>query len=145
MESLLEFLRNERVKWANLCTVTSIRPIINSSTTEIRSGSRGRPKISLDMDQGAILRGMHFKWNAIANLLGVSRATLHRKCKEAGYVDTFETEISAEDLQSIVCELKEQFPDAGERMLAGFIRAQGIHVTRERLRFAGALWKGALS
>ena len=55
---------------------------------------------------------------------------------ELAVLDTLQTVVSDEDLQLLVSELKLQFPDAGECMLSGFIRARGIHVSRDKLRCA---------
>ena len=46
------------------------------------------------------------------------------------------SDISDDQLRDIVNTIKEHHPRAGEVMVQGHLRAQGVHVQRERLRSA---------
>lgn len=83
------------------------------------------------------MKTIGLSWNEIAKLFGISRILLYLKSKEAGILKHFHySEISDEDLQDQVLEIKEEMPDIGERMIDGTLRSFGIHVQRRRLREA---------
>ena len=51
-------------------------------------------------------------------------------------VDSPYTEVSDEDLQSLIREFRVDYPDVGESMAAGLLRSRGFRVQRARIRFA---------
>lgn len=51
-------------------------------------------------------------------------------------VDSPYTEISMEDLRSLIREFKMDNPGIGESMAAGLLRSRGYKVTREKIRSA---------
>ena len=67
----------------------------------------GRPNLSLDMDVVVFLRSMHFNWVDIAQMLGVSRSTLYRRCKAFGIYD-LENEkcLSYTDVLPVIQQIK---------------------------------------
>ena len=78
-----------------------------------------------------------FKWAQIAEIFGTSHMTLYRKRRELGLLNEERfSDISDSDLKDIVSSLKNKLPDCGERMVSGFLRAQGIFIPRCRLRIA---------
>lgn len=102
-----------------------------------RTGRRGRPSFVLDSEQVVQLRCMGFHWEQIANIVGVSVRTLHRKRKEADINDARQfSAISDEELCSQLAEIKLEFPDVGERMALGIFRSKGMIIPRRRIREA---------
>lgn len=102
-----------------------------------RSGFVGRPRVVLNLVQVEFLRSWRFSWTRIAYTLCISRTTLWRRLKEAGYdfsIDGRFTQISDDSLIKEIERIKETFPDYGERMVIGCLRSNGIHVPRHRVR-----------
>ena len=52
-----------------------------------KSGSRGRPCLKIPVEMLQELRGLGFTWTRIAEMLGVSRWTIHRRIAEYGLED----------------------------------------------------------
>ena len=105
---------------------------------KVRSGGRGRPHYIIQREQIQFLRELHFTWTQIASLFGVCRKTLYTIRMQLGMVD-FEsayhfTAISDQDLQAQVARIKRVMPDAGQTMVRGMLRSQGIHVSITRIR-----------
>lgn len=61
----------------------------------------------------------------------------YRKRVEFGLVDPPDSAaVSDEELMSIIEELRHDYPDIGESMAVGYLRAKGYRVTRARVRNA---------
>lgn len=118
-------------------TVQVPSPLMFKTTPTFSSGGRGRPKFNIDVDQVIQLRCIGYKWNAIADFLGVSVRTLHRRRQEANIGEFVSyTDISDEEICRQLLLLKEEFPDIGERIAIGLFRSKGIIIPRRRLRHA---------
>ena len=101
-----------------------------------RTGLVGRPRLVLNLVQVEFLRTWRFSWTRIAFTLCISRTTLWRRLKEAGYEfgnDKF-TNVSDEELGEEIKSIKENFPECGERMVIGILRSKGFFVPRHRVR-----------
>ena len=96
-------------------------------------GRRGRPKFSISRNQLQYLSSLSFNWNEISNLIGVSRMTLYRRRREFDLLSDG-APISDTDLQRELRRKRRQFPEMGETMILGCMRAQGYKVTRDRVR-----------
>ena len=95
----------------------------------------GRPRVVIDIEEVELLRCLRFRWTKIAELLGVSRATLYRRLEEEGiWYDLSFTNISDRDLDATVEAIKEYHPNDGEVLMAGHLVSRGIFVPRVRLR-----------
>lgn len=102
---------------------------------DLHCSSPGRPLIPVDIDDVQFLRGLHFSWTKIAEILGISRATLYRRLEEEGISrDTSYTNIDDADLDRIIESIKQEHPNDGERMMAGHLVRHGIMVPRARMR-----------
>lgn len=96
---------------------------------------RGRPRIAVDIEEVEFLRSLRFRWNQVASILGVSRSTLYRRMREEGIREDLQfSDISDEDLDAIVTEIKAEHPNDGEVLLAGHMAVRNICVQRTRLR-----------
>ena len=116
----------------NDCTVPPI--CIPSSTTQHYSGFRGRPTILLNLETVELLRSSGYTWDEIASSLQVSRTTLWRRLNEANYEIKRFTDISDDELDSILRELQINYPNCGQQLLQGYLRQRGVIVQRRRLR-----------
>jgi hypothetical protein len=115
-------------------------PVVNrclQSGTFLKTGQRGRPSFDIDIDQVIYLKCLGFKWKQIANLIGVSVCTLHRRRQEYNVGEILQfTMISDEELCSQLTEIKKELPDVGERMIVGILPSKGLLVQRQRVRQA---------
>lgn len=78
---------------------------------------------------------LQLSWTNIANLYGINRRTLYRKRVELGIPDKYSL-LTDEELLLEVSTIKDEMPQAGEKLLAGILSSQGIHVPRRRIREA---------
>ena len=102
-----------------------------------RSGLVGRPRLAVNLVQVEFLRSWRFSWTRIAFTLCISRTTLWRRLKEAGYdfgTDGRFSDISEDSLKEEILVIKDNFPACGERMVIGCLRSKGIFVPRHRVR-----------
>ena len=90
--------------------------------------------VDVDMGEVEALRGLNYSWTEIAEILGVSRATLYRKLAEAGVSTDDYSPISDSDLDNIVMGIKRDHPHDGEVLIQWHLLHKSIRVTRERLR-----------
>ncbi len=113
------------------------------STTCISShtaytGCRGRPKILLSTQYVYGLRELGFSWTNISKILGVSRRTLYSRRLEMGLIGSGDpyglSDISDQELDAMVCDIKKYMPYIGIRMVQGTLRARGTRVPQYRVR-----------
>ena len=93
----------------------------------------GRPKSEVYQE---VVRYLRFSWSKIADILGISRATLYRRLDEWQLSrDAYYSAISDGDLDRLVCEVKvRQNPNIGEVMLVAALKVRNVWVQRMRLR-----------
>ena len=96
----------------------------------------GRPRFDISRQQLEYLSSMNFSWTQIADLLGVSRMTIYRRRHEFGLLSDPYTTIDDGQLRSTIRDLRTQFPEIGESIMWGHLRAMRFHVQRERVRRA---------
>ena len=94
--------------------------------------SSGRPKVFVDRDKLEFLRSVHFMWEEISAILGVSVKTLQRRAKEWS-IRTYCT-ITDSMLDGIISRTLHDFPRAGEAMMRGYLLSINVHVQRHRIR-----------
>lgn len=94
--------------------------------------STGRPKIIVDKEQIKVLRPLHMTWEEISLIMGVSVKTLQRRARECN-IKRF-SDISDRELDVIMANCLEDFPQAGQVMLQGHMISLDLHIPRERLR-----------
>lgn len=75
-----------------------------------------------------------FKWTKIATILGISRSTLYRRLEENQIPTSDETPVTEQQLDEVICSIKEEHPNDGERLICGHLTRMGIKVTREAVR-----------
>lgn len=128
-----------------------------STTTIVHTGRVGRPRI--EIDQSILTAGLGMRGSTnLASVFGVSSRTVRRRALEYGiaepgppvYVDV-ETEdgsiqrqyssctgpmsdISDEEIDSIMQNVLAEFPNFGRRMIAGHFKNLDYHISRKRLQ-----------
>ena len=70
----------------------------------------------------------------VASVLRISRPTLYKLMRECNVRHTKFCNISDEELDTTICEIKVEHPHIGEVMLNGHLRTRNIVVQRRRLR-----------
>ena len=100
--------------------------------------ARGRPRFDVRPEQIAYLRSMSFTYSQIADLLGVSRMTVYRRCSEFSVTDlrSRENRMSDTDVNRIVREIRLEHHSLGETMVMGRLQSMRCNVTREQVRQA---------
>ena len=96
----------------------------------------GRPKCEVNQEEVEYLRSLRFSWSKIANIIGISRATLYRRLDEWQLPrEAYYSSISDSDLDQLVCRIKvQQNPNIGEVMLMAALKVRNVWVQRARLR-----------
>ena len=105
-----------------------------------QSYSVGRPPLPVDRECLAYLRSLNFTWAEVSSVLGVSSRTLQRRANEWN-ISRF-TVIANQALDHEIYQIKLNFPNSGEVMIAGHLLSRGIHVQRQRLRDSLARLRG---
>ena len=85
---------------------------------------RGRPVKLVNEDLLRYLRGLNFTWEAISYILGVSSKTIQRRAKTWN-ITSFDS-LTDSDLDRIVLTILSQFPQSGEVMVCGHLRAMKV-------------------
>ncbi|XP_060784626.1 uncharacterized protein LOC132891580 [Neoarius graeffei] len=101
----------------------------------MEQGARGRPKTLISDEQISSLLELSFPVPTIADLLGVSIRTVRRRMEEFNLsVRASYSNLSNEQLDGIVSEIKTRMPRAGYRMMKGALEAEGHKVQWDRIR-----------
>lgn len=111
------------------------------ATGHTSTSRRGRPPLPVDRDCVAYLRSLNFTLLEISSVLGVSSRTLQRKAQEWN-ISRF-TVISDESLDHEIYQIKRDFPNSEEVMIAGHLLSRSIHVQRQKLRDSLARLRGS--
>ncbi len=96
----------------------------------------GRPKIWINPSAIRLLREQGLDWTKIASLFGVSTKTIDRRRKECNIPDDFVgyTDITDNELDDLMKELRYHQPFAGQIILMGILKSKGFRIHRQRLR-----------
>ena len=99
------------------------------------TGSVGRPKFEISKDQLEHLVEYELKTPDIAEALGVSVSTIKRRLREFNISSRATlTEISDDDLDSVLRSIHTEFPNAGYRRVLSQLILRGIKVPQRRVR-----------
>ena len=96
------------------------RPVI-----KIMAEAQGRPRKEVDKEELRYLRQtLGYTWKEVSALLGVSSKTLQRRAAEWGICKY--TRISDNSLDEEVDDILGQFPNSGEVMINGHLKARNV-------------------
>ena len=93
----------------------------------------GRPKYDIIASYLQDLRVSGMSWNAITRYLGVSESTIYRRRDDFKIIDSW-TDISDEELDSVILDILSNTPGADETYVIGGICSKGIWVQRWKVR-----------
>ena len=97
----------------------------------------GRPRAVISQEQLLYLRSLNFSWTNIADILGVSRATIFRRRRELGLQESdIMRPMDDVELRMFVGQVREEFPNIGESLVIARLHSVGYHVPRARVRSA---------
>ena len=99
-----------------------------ADSARLTSDSRGRPKLYVDREKLEFFRSLHFSWEEISAILGISSKTLQRRAREWN-IQAFST-LSDSELDGIVGQYMLRFPNCGEAMLRGHLHSNSLHIQR---------------
>lgn len=143
LSQLLDCVREISVEWQAHFDQLQMNSstTLHSNTSYQLSRSRhtngpGRPRFDITKEQLEYLSSMSFSWSQIGMLLGVSRMTVYRRRVEFGLLYSPESNISNDELISVVHSMRCDHPEIGETMAWGRLRSLGYQITRERVRHA---------
>ena len=87
------------------------------------------------MEEVEYLRSLRFSWTKIAEIIGISRRTLYRQLDEWNLPqDIHYSDITDNDLDTLVREVKGENPTSGEVLLMPQLHIRGVRIQRSRLR-----------
>ena len=116
----------------NTCSVTS--STISPQQHVLHTGTKGRPRLIVNIEQVELLRSSGFTSEEVAQILGISRTTCWRRFQELGIPLCKYTDISDHDLDLQVRDIQSNNPNIGVSMLQGYLKSQGVIVQRCRAR-----------
>ena len=106
----------------------------------IFSGERGRPKYNISREQLELYLHYGFSLSKISEMLFVSTKTVSRRIEEFNIKSMAFSDLSNEDLDTVVSEIMREFPNcASKRMsirMSGFLLARGLRIQQARVREA---------
>jgi len=107
----------------------------------IRTGNSGRPSYNITRETLLELMGNSFNFKEISYLLGASEKTIRRRVNEFKLKEVCPryTHINNDDLDTLVLSILANFPNSGIRTMKGFLKAENVSVTWERVRTT--LWR----
>ena len=109
----------------NDCTVPPVSILLCSSE---HYGLVGRPRLSVNIDAVEFLRNCGYTWDEVSNAMQVSRTTLWRRLREAGIEIKKYTDISDDELDTLISQLRRENPNCGQQMMCGYLRDRGINI-----------------
>ena len=89
----------------------------------------GRPKYFIPKEQIERLHSYGLAWTDIANIFHVSERTLYRRRQEYGILGKYFS-ISDAELDSVIVNILNASPNAGEKFVIGSLSCRNIHVQR---------------
>jgi hypothetical protein len=102
---------------------------------QAHTGKRGRPRKNVDPKvlHEAFQTGRRIPTSVLASILGISRATLHARKDEMG-INSGYSDISDDDLDSLIQEYRQEHPTAGRSYIIGHLRAaHSLRLQRHRV------------
>ena len=95
----------------------------------------GRPRLDIRKEQLEYLLSLGFSCTRIATVIGVSLNTIRRRMTDYGLsITALYSNISDHELDSIVSQIKQEFPNCGYRVTQGHLNRQGYRVSQVRVR-----------
>ena len=101
----------------------------------LTSGRIGRPKYIIAQEQLEYLLSIGLSCPDIADVLGVSLSTVRRRMNEFGLsITALYSNINDYELDTLVREIMQEFPNCGYRLMHGHLLHRGHRVTQAQIR-----------
>ena len=98
------------------------------------TGLVGRPKFDIPQEQLDYMLDYDIRVSDIATALGVSKSTIKRRIREYGISVRAQTVLIDSELDCLVREIQNEFPNAGYRRVYSQLRSRSVKVTQARVR-----------
>ena len=99
------------------------------------TGNVGRPRFTVSYEQLEYLIDSHFTVPQIADIIGISQRTVHRRMSEFGLsISGQYANITDDYLDQVVRSIQNEFPLCGNRLMRGHLLALGLRVQQQRIR-----------
>ncbi|XP_065058564.1 uncharacterized protein LOC135686290 [Rhopilema esculentum] len=107
----------------------------------ISAGKSGRPSVNIPKETLELYLQYGFPKTKIAEIFSVSVKTVSRRIEKFGLHDKIanHTEIIDTELDAIVDDILQSFPNCGIRRMRGFLQSKGLKIQWERVR--SSLWR----
>lgn len=105
-----------------------------TSLQHVHTGNPGRPPLVVNIEQVELLRSSGFTWDEVSQIVSVSRTTLWRTFHRLGVPLQKYSDTSDSELDVLISEIQRSNPNIGVSMLQGYLKSQGTHVQRRRIR-----------
>lgn len=101
----------------------------------VYTGAAGRPSIGIPRETLKMYLNFGFSLIKIPEMLGVSPKTINRRIRQFGLLEEVPkyTEMSNQNLHTVVAEIYREFPNCGICQMKGFLNAKGIRIQWERV------------
>lgn len=107
------------------------------TTQVLQENCRGHPRLNVKQEQLEYLLRLGFNCPKIAEALGVSLSTISRRMSDFGLsVSALYSSITDQELDLLVSQIKEEFPNCGSRLMHGHLLSRGHRVSQARIREA---------
>jgi DNA-binding Lrp family transcriptional regulator len=126
LQNLRNQLINESTQENDVATIKTIQVI----------KTNGRPRYEISKDLIVSLAEHHFTWVQIANLLGISIATLNRRRRELNISNEIRrySTITDNELDILMRRIKHVQPFSGESIIYELLISIGYKIQRQRIR-----------
>jgi hypothetical protein len=134
LDKLLDIVVTMSVRLEEFAKDDPTPPSLN--LPKVHSGTQGRPKYDLDIEELLHIHRTGSSWADIARLLKISRATIYNHLRQNGITITRPayTEINDDDLDELISQISLEHPFAGSVIMSGHLETQGVHVSRARIQ-----------
>ena len=104
---------------------------------KVFTGSSGRPRYNISIEQLEFLVQKRFSTAEIAVLLGVGKRTVERRSEEF-HLSTRATysDMSSEELDAEITSILRNFPNTGYKRMTGFLLSRNVRIQQQRIREA---------
>ena len=99
------------------------------------TGTVGRPRFDIPREQLRLLIESHFNVPQMADMIGVSERTIHRRMSEYNLsIHSTYSEMTNQELDSVIADIHLEFPLCGNKQMSGHLLSRGIRVQQHRIR-----------
>ncbi|CAG7831034.1 unnamed protein product, partial [Allacma fusca] len=109
----------------------SDRLFLNQDRSLVKSG---RPRNNIDVESIEHFFSLGFNITTISKLVGVSRMTLYRRLNEGEVSVSRYANICNNELDAVVTDILQEFPNSGYRRVQGYLQARGYTIQQSMIR-----------